>query len=266
MRKAWLLTLAIMPTTSAFAANEDFPVFPIIVQNFDRNETLSATCNAPSADGMRCQFKRISISKPDAAEAPQRIEKLVGDLLKTPVPKGNECDAIAQLLTAVQTGNAAASSDITDKQEFQESWRKQSPVERADQTRLVQSMFDFCKSRNPPNADAMARAVQEFEGNTCTITTDSFERNFKVNNSTKKWQSTVQANDPCGTITYSELAKPDDADSGLFWNYTTKEIITNPTGTDYAKASCSTHDQTEHRYTWKTGKFYADCRYIQITH
>lgn len=263
MRKLTLLAVAVMPISNAIAADDVERPTIIYVQNTDEKSAITAQCDPPAADGMHCRFTRMTVAKPDETRAEERIAKGAADMLKAPASEFKDCDKFAAFAEAVETGQAPP--DLADKKQFEDNWAKEAPQAKADTIKLMRAFASFCKTRDPASAEAVARAGDELEGSTCKISNWSFDKTFTQNYSTKRWQSTIQTGDSCGTIEYSEFSKPDDPKADFFWNYTTKSIVTNTNGKNIIGESCSDTDQTEHRYTWQTGKFYADCRYVQLT-
>ncbi|RWP14933.1 MAG: hypothetical protein EOR00_22250 [Mesorhizobium sp.] len=261
MRRLMLLALAIMPATAAFA-DESYPSY-VTVQNTDGMSVISAVCDPPKRDEMHCTLTKITVTRPDEGEAANRIAKAIDQIVKSKAFTSQQCDQYAELATALQTGIAPPFA--TDKQRFHTDWLKESPAEKADAMLMVKAILAYCTTPNQANAGAIAKASEELESTTCQISNWKSEQTFTLNYSTKKWQSTTQNNDSCGTITYSEFSKPDLKDSSYLWNYTTKDIVTNLDGKNIVDEACSVTDQTEHRYSWQTGKFYANCRYVQIT-
>lgn len=261
MRKAWLLALGIMPITGAFADSN----YPSVahVQNTDDKSNIGVSCDTPNADGMRCRFTQMTVYKPSEADAEKRIAEAINGLLKSQPSEFKDCKIYTDMVAALEAGTPLTS--VTNTKEFQDNWMKQPPAAKADTIRIVKALADFCANRDSASAEAFARASEELDSSTCQISNFTYERTFQLNHSTNRWQSTVQNNDDCGTITYSEFAKPDDAKINFFWNYSTKDIITNPNGKTILGKSCSAADQSEHRFTWQTGKFYANCRYVQMT-
>lgn len=261
MRKASLFALVLIPVTSALA-DERHPDL-VTVQNTDDKSSLSGFCDPPNANGLHCRFTQMTVWKPAENEAAQRIAKDIDNLVKSQPMQATLCDNFAQTAMAFETG--VASPDMDGKDEFHESWLKQTPIERADTIRLMKALVGFCTVHDRATAEAVAKASEELESRTCRITSVTFEKIFTRNYSTGNWQSTEQLGDPCGTIAYSELLRPDDPKKNYVWNYRTKNIVTNPKGIMISGDSCTSRDQSEHLFTWQTGKFYADCRYVQIT-
>ncbi|MES0094594.1 hypothetical protein [Mesorhizobium sp. M0030] len=263
MRKFGLLALASLPISSAVAADDVERPTTVYVQNKDAKSAIVATCDVPVADGMHCHFTQMSVGKPDETKAQERIAKGAADMLKAPASEFKDCDKFAAFLEAVESGKAPP--EVTDRKQFEADWAKEAPESKADTIRLMRAFASFCQTRDAASAEAVARAADELQGATCNISNWSFDKTFTQNYSTKRWQSTIQTNDSCGTIEYSEFAKPDDPKANYFWNYTTKSIVTNTNGKNIVGVACMATDQIEHRYTWQTGKFYANCKYIQMS-
>lgn len=262
MRKSILLTL-VMVSNPAFASDAPTTVY---TQNSDEKSAITANCDAPVAGELKCHFTQMTVQKPDEKQAEQRISKVVADFLKAPASEFKGCDTFPAMAEALETGKAPP--DVTDKKQFEEAWSKQPPEAKADTTKMMKAFAAFCKTHDRADAEATARAVDEMESSTCTISNSTYDKTFTLNYSTKRWQSTVQNTDSCGTIDYSEFSRPPDLKDKVggdyFWNYTSKTIVTNPSGKTFLGTSCTTVDQEEHRYTWQTEKFYVNCRYLDI--
>ncbi|BCG79913.1 hypothetical protein [Mesorhizobium sp. 113-3-3] len=260
VQAALIVAALSMSSTNAFADN--IPPNTVYVLNADEKSAITAECDAPVVDQMHCHFTQTTVSKPDETKAAERIAKGVGDLLKAPASEFKGCDSYPGIVEALESGKAPA--EVADKKGFEENWAKQPPVAKADTLKMMKAFADFCKSHDRTNAEAMARASEDLANSTCKISNWKFDKTFTLNFSTKRWQSTIQTGDSCGTIEYSEFSKPDDPQADSFWNYTAKSIVTNPKGQNIIGETCSATDQSEHHFTWQVGKFYANCRYVEI--
>jgi hypothetical protein len=258
MRKLFTLAaVATMPYAS-HAAESDYPSF-LTVGSIPGREVLGIACKPPTADGLHCSFTKMTISKPPEKEAQKRIAEAIESLMKEPAPKPEECASISKLLEAVETGSAPP---FGDPQEFNALWMQLPPEARALAMTSLKALIAFCTAPDRKKAEAVAIANERISGGKCRVSSSTFEKTFQLNVSTKKWQSTQQQSDPCGTISYAEFEKADER--GLFWNFTTKDIVTNPKGKSYLGESCSSMDQAEHRYTWSVTEFYSGCDYIKL--
>ncbi|TJV14901.1 hypothetical protein [Mesorhizobium sp.] len=261
VRKLVAIALALMPVTSAFASDTPGTVY---VQNTNEKSAITAHCDLPVAGELKCHFTQMTVSKPDDTQAETRIANQIANLLKAPASELKGCDSYPAILDALEAGKAPP--DVTDKKAFDDNWGKQPPEAKADTIKILKALAGFCTARDRASAEAMARAGEELDSATCRISNWTFDRTFTYNVAAKRWQSTVQNTDSCGTIDYGEFSRPPELkNESVLWNYMAKTIVTNPNGKNYFDQSCSTTDQTEHRYTWQTGKFYANCRYLQLS-
>ncbi|MER8567431.1 hypothetical protein NKH85_15715 [Mesorhizobium sp. M0924] len=256
-----LITLAMLTVSNtAYAADAPGTVF---VLNADDKSGITVICDPPVADVMNCHFTQMTVYKPDETQAETRIAKAADDMMKAPASEFGDCSKLAALTEGIESGKAPP--DVPDKKGFEQNWIKEAPQAKADTIKLFKTMLAFCRSRDRKDAEALARASDELEGNTCKISNWTYLKTFSLNYSTKRWQSTVQNADSCGTIDYSEFSRPPELKDDYFWNYSAKTIVTNPNGKTLLGNACSETDQSDHQYVWQTGKFYANCRYIQVT-
>ncbi|ESX46665.1 hypothetical protein NLY43_06945 [Mesorhizobium sp. C416B] len=260
MRKFVFFTLAFLPSL-AFA--DDKPPGTVYALNEDEKTAIVADCDVPVDSEMTCHFRQMTVSKPDEAKSEERISKAVGDLSKASDREFKDCPKFAALVEAMESGKPPPEGD---PEAFKEKWGKEPPQSKTDTLAIMKAFVTLCAKRDPASAEAVARASENVEGSTCSITNWTFDKTFRLNFSTEKWQSTVQNSDPCGTIDYAELSKATDTKGDYnFWNYTAKTLVTNQTGKTMLGASCTTVDQREHKFIWQTGKFYANCRYLQLS-
>ncbi|WP_143748750.1 hypothetical protein [Mesorhizobium sophorae] len=260
MRKLTILALAFVPSL-AFA--DDKPPVTVYVRNASEKTALTSECETPVGGEMTCHFRQLTVTKPDEAKAEERISKATDDLLKSMDTQSQECPKFAAMVGALESGKPPA--DV-DEKAFEDNWGKTPPEAKADTLTVLKAFMNLCGNRDRASAEAVARASETVEGSKCSITNWTFDKTFQLNYSTKRWQSTVQNSDSCGTIDYAEFARPTDLkDPGYFWNYTAKTLVTNPGGQTILGASCNTVDQQEHKFTWQAGEFFANCRYVQLS-
>lgn len=258
MRKAVLFALVLMQPGHAVA--DDYPTFES-VQNLATKTAIAFQCGQPNAGKIQCHFREMTLTQPTKAETEKRIADGVSGILKAKPEEFKQCDSFATTATALKAGKAPSDAN---PDEFQESWNATPDEEKAHTIAMMEAGAKFCQNRDAASAEAFIRMGEEENASTCLIGKEEYDREFTLNPSTKKWQATKQSADECGTINYSEFYRSDTTHTFTLWNYTTKEIVTNPSGKQWSGESCSQRDQSEHRFTWNVTTMFAACKYVQM--
>ncbi|WP_192177586.1 hypothetical protein [Mesorhizobium amorphae] len=258
MRKVLPLAFLVVPFGHAAAA--DFPNSGI-VQGLQDNANLYFTCDPPQIDKLKCHFRQISVPKPTKDETEKRIAKGIADALNASPKEMEACQGMGPTIEALKAGKVPPN---TNPEQFTARWNRLPEEERAQTLAILETGAKFCANRNPKMAEAFVRASEDVHGSTCVVSTLSFDQEFTLNPNTNKWQATEQNSDVCGTIAYSELYRAPDSGAFAFWNYSTKNIITNPNGKQWNGQTCSNQDQSEHQFSWQTKDFYLECKYVHL--
>lgn len=128
------------------------------------------------------------------------------------------------------------------------------------------AMADACAN---PNVNTVRRAIEvvtDRKIRTCKASNFYSKMQFKWNEQTQNWVSQVGPGGPCGTVTISALKqeKPLGVSvPGAFWSYTTKRLITNPSGVLPNGLACSKFSEHTTSYSWQTRSTLAECKYIE---
>ncbi|RVC64484.1 hypothetical protein [Mesorhizobium sp.] len=259
MRTTCVFGLVLMQCGSALADGNS-PTFGS-VQNMVLKASISYQCGEPVAGKILCRFRDMTLSQPTNEETEKRIADGVASLLKAKPEEFNRCDEFAKTVTALKAGKPPLDANPA---EFLESWNATPDEEKARTITMMDAGAKFCQTRDPASAEAFIRMGEEVNAATCQIGLVQYDREFTLNPSTQRWQATIQSADECGTIAYSEFYRSETAKDTPFWNYSTKAIVTNPTGKQWSGESCSKADQSEHRYTWNVTTMFASCKYVKM--
>ena len=103
---------------------------------------------------------------------------------------------------------------------------------------------------------------------TCKVYNFYSKMQFKWNQQTQNWISQEGPGGPCGTVDISTLKEEKPKPLGLntqgvFWSYTQKRLITNPSGVLPNGLACSKFSEHTTNYSWQTSATPAECKYIQ---
>lgn len=259
MRKAFLSVLVLMQPGHAFA--DDYPTVGSVA-NVAKKTAISFQCGQPNAGKIQCHFREMRLAKPTTAEIEKRITDGVASILKAPPEEFKSCDTFAESAALLKAGKPPTNAKA---EEFYESWAAMPDEAKAHTIAIMEAGAKLCQDRHDASsAEAFIRLTEEEKASTCQITEWEYDREFFLNPATKKWQTTMQSADECGTIAYGEIYRADTAKDFTFWNYSTKDIVTNPSGKQWSGESCSQRDQSEHRFTWNVTTMVAECKYVEL--
>ena len=140
---------------------------------------------------------------------------------------------------------------------------------KASSLRLVREMLGsmqaVCRSNNSETRRRLVELTVRSDAKTCRVITLWNKATFNLDLNTGNWIASQGPTGPCGVINVSTLENdasvavkpPND----LFWTYTTKRIVTNPSGS-YVGGSCSAMEQHTFRYNWRKTSTPMECDVI----
>lgn len=236
---------------AGLAAAEDAPVAGR-VYNFTLNERIHYDCG-PKVDGiLRCRFTSATVG-PLLREdefATRRAE----ELSRLTAPEATDefreiaCDAAGRMEADLADGTPDEVQGVLPE----------------DAERLLQTFRTGCETPDQASLEAFIDFGLDIERRTCTISTFSWEGNFRRTDE-KTWvriDSDGPVGDGCGGV---HLDRFELAEEGFLWNLVRRSIASNPNGTFTTGEQCSEiYPRDEITYRWQGGDLPGRCDYIRL--
>jgi len=258
-----LLVLPVFGPSIASALDLDIPTSGVVYSTKE-NHSLSYRCDGIDSRSIRCHFVQTTVrARKGPADLSSELEKArrayaAGELKYTPA----ECKGYRDFLAIVE-GRAPPPDKV--------AWDKTSQKTRADIAALVRSFAELCSRPSEEAALSLARVSHDKDSRTCLVYSHSFEQVFRSIGALGKRTWVVNQPAPegaCGLVQLSRFHR-DSVDptkpESLFWNYTARKAVTNPTAKSDLGFACNLYDESEYVYVWKDDERQIGCDYISFT-
>jgi hypothetical protein len=129
-------------------------------------------------------------------------------------------------------------------------------------------LLSACKNTTIDSVRKIFESMIDLSINTCRIHSNYSRMKFTYNTDIKSWVSIEEPVGPCGYVTTGILTK--DRETGdIFYNYNEKQIRTIPDGVgtfpNGKPMLCSSFQDHNLKYTWRTAHTFEGCTYVEST-
>jgi hypothetical protein len=231
-----------------------------LVHNTTDPQSLTYECNLDGAD-LICTFTQSAISRQSTEkELPNVIStarNAFPEWQKTAVEECRNTQALDNLIAGRPPADA-------DRKEFDAAMARMTPGEKADMNRMFKALIDLCKDKSEARYIDMARINHEREARSCRVWTSTFKQRFRrVGTGVGTWVVIDSPMGDCGVVNVSRWES--EISSGItFWNYYSKKVVTNKSGKILPTLSCSSLDENEYRFDWRSIDRKLGCDYIKF--
>lgn len=254
-----------------------------IVYNTKDANSLSYDCNLLQDGRLKCEFTQASVRKvldPELLDQKLReatvkgYESGVKELTQESAQK--TCSASSAIASAFESGtsvsNEAAKAFGAEPEILNQHIATSAPLERRDTAVSMRALDAFCKSPTRANFENLLRANLDKDSRSCTVSGITFSQTFKRlshgSADTDVWVVDATPEGMCGAVQLSRFEIAQDYQTkGSFkvWNYIAKKAITNPNAELMHNVPCSSLDEDEYVYDWKSRDIAIQCDYIKFS-
>ncbi len=258
-----------------------------MIYNTKESSVLTYECTKLQNGKLECEFIQNSVrKKAKPADLQSKIKQAkdqYSDALKeiqsdTKVCK--EADFFIYALSSkeppAQIAKNAPTSTISSESDFIDGLKKMSDEQKQEGIKSFSIIKDFCNTKSEDSFLQLTKLEHDRASKTCIITSGyKFKQTFTYVDdlsSTAAWVVEGKPEGPCGLVQLSRFISDTSSTIGevKFWKYLAKKAITNPDGLFLGTSKCSSFDEGEYLYDWKTGPetdklYHMNCEYIEFS-
>jgi hypothetical protein len=175
-----------------------------------------------------------------------------------------QCPQLAGIAAAIKNRSLPKNPEslkLEDVSRFNNWLTSMTDIEQTDAVKLSDAFAKSCKAPTEENYVAIARQSYDVKTRTCSISTNSYKQRFSQVDQSKTWVVIQQEGPtgPCGVVNVSKFVKDDWS-----WNYYAQKVVTNKTGELLPGMACSSLNEEEIVYEWRSKTKQLSCDYIEF--
>jgi hypothetical protein len=260
MRLSLFTAFTTMCLSVVGATAQDRPTMGMVHNTVEAN-ALTYDCR-PVGSELECSFVQTSVrrkAKPeDLAEALRKGRENYPEFKRT---SAKECQGYAGLYEAVASNRPPAGADA---KKFVESIARLHPSQKADMTKLLERARDMCSDFSEAKFLDFVRTGHERDTRVCKVSSHTFKQRFRQVDTNGPWVVADSPNGPCGVVNVSRFEFEAGSYGGKFWRYLSKKVVTNPRGEMLPGMACSSLDEREYLYDWRSEERFLGCDYVEF--
>ena len=215
------------------------------------------------AGTLECDFTQSSIRrKLDPRDIPKKLEEAKAGYLGAKTEFSADGGEFCKEMNAYELAINGKSTRRGKKfEEFFATRAKMSKQQLQNSNLGLAAIRNFCNSATEANYVALMKFNFDRDARTCNISVFPFKQRFAPVQGTDNWV-VLQQEGPtgaCGVINISRFEK--DKKYSL-WNYFAKKVVTNKSGQVLPDFECTSLDENEYEYSWRSREIYLGCDYI----
>jgi hypothetical protein len=244
----------------------EFPTSGLLY-NTKEASSLRFECRK-DGDRLSCDFVQVSIRrKVDPTTLADALAKARDEFSKANKDefRVGECSKWAEVAKALKTGETPKGVD--DAKAFMDEMRTMTVVEKRDLIEMMNLFGQLCKTPSVDNYLAFAKHQFDRDSRTCLVSSNSYHQEFKRVEQSMVWVVVQDAPlGECGVVNVNRFEAEKSKYSNTFdWKYFAKKIVTNKSGQVFLGLSCSSLDEGEYLYDWRSRDRQLGCDYISLS-